>query len=220
MNHQKAISQLITTLLLIVIAVAASVLTYAWVMSMIGTQPAYAMPMKEFNITLFDQKNNLGVLGDVAIFHFILENPTNKTANYSFILTAPINNLVKNETFSIDGNGISEKEFNIILNDIGVWKTKILNKNTGWCHEKPFVVMSTKSDAQIAASAYSNQMKALELSEEANRNSSNAKIISLFAIVISIIPFIYKIVKWVNNRRKPNNSHFDKDTNSLTTLAR
>jgi flagellin-like protein len=218
MNHQKAISPLITTLLLIAIAVAASVLTYSWVMSTIGSQIAYAAPMKEFNITLFDQKNNLGVLGDVAIFHFILENPTNKTANYSFILIAPINNLVKNETFSIDKNGISEKEFNVILDDNGVWKTKILSKNTDWYYEKPFVVVSTKSDAQIAALAYSNQIKALKLSEEANNFSLYAIIISLFALGISIISVVFQI--WIYNRSKQSNSHFNKDTNSLTTLAR
>ena len=42
MNTRKGISPLIATLLLIAIAVAASVLTYSWVMSMVGTQSAQA----------------------------------------------------------------------------------------------------------------------------------------------------------------------------------
>ena len=41
-RKRKAISPLIATLLLIAIAVAASVLTYSWVMSMIGSQAAQA----------------------------------------------------------------------------------------------------------------------------------------------------------------------------------
>ena len=41
-RNRKAISPLITTLLLIAIAVAASVLTYSWVMSMVGSQSAQA----------------------------------------------------------------------------------------------------------------------------------------------------------------------------------
>jgi flagellin-like protein len=41
-KNAKAISPLIATLLLIAIAVAASVLTYSWVMSMIGTQSQQA----------------------------------------------------------------------------------------------------------------------------------------------------------------------------------
>jgi flagellin-like protein len=41
-RKRKAISPLITTLLLIAIAVAASVLTYSWVMSMVGSQSAQA----------------------------------------------------------------------------------------------------------------------------------------------------------------------------------
>jgi len=42
MNIRKGISPLIATLLLIAIAVAASVLTYSWVMSMVGSQSAQA----------------------------------------------------------------------------------------------------------------------------------------------------------------------------------
>jgi len=41
-EKRKGISPLIATLLLIAIAVAASVLTYSWVMSMIGSQSAQA----------------------------------------------------------------------------------------------------------------------------------------------------------------------------------
>ena len=41
-KNRKGISPLIATLLLIAIAVAASVLTYSWVMSMIGSQSAQA----------------------------------------------------------------------------------------------------------------------------------------------------------------------------------
>jgi flagellin-like protein len=42
MKNRKGISPLIATLLLIAIAVAASVLTYSWVMSMIGSQSGQA----------------------------------------------------------------------------------------------------------------------------------------------------------------------------------
>ena len=41
-QKRKGISPLIATLLLIAIAVAASVLTYSWVMSMIGSQSGQA----------------------------------------------------------------------------------------------------------------------------------------------------------------------------------
>ncbi len=44
MKNRKGISPLIATLLLIAIAVAASVLTYSWVMSMIGSQSARLRP--------------------------------------------------------------------------------------------------------------------------------------------------------------------------------
>jgi flagellin-like protein len=54
----KGISPLIATLLLIAIAVAASVITYSWVMSMIGSQSNQAQTAVRIDNVLFDVASN------------------------------------------------------------------------------------------------------------------------------------------------------------------
>ena len=53
-EKRKGISPLIATLLLIAIAVAASVLTYSWVMSMIGSQSAQAQTQLRIDSVTWD----------------------------------------------------------------------------------------------------------------------------------------------------------------------
>ena len=53
-RKRKAISPLIATLLLIAIAVAASVLTYSWVMSMVGSQSAQAQTQVRIDTVAWD----------------------------------------------------------------------------------------------------------------------------------------------------------------------
>ncbi len=55
-RKRKAISPLITTLLLIAIAVAASVLTYSWVMSMVGSQSAQAQTQVRIDTVVWHGK--------------------------------------------------------------------------------------------------------------------------------------------------------------------
>jgi flagellin-like protein len=54
----KGISPLIATLLLIAIAVAASVITYSWVMSMIGSQSQQAQTQVRIDSLTWDVANN------------------------------------------------------------------------------------------------------------------------------------------------------------------
>jgi flagellin-like protein len=54
----KGISPLIATLLLIAIAVAASVITYSWVMSMIGSQSQQAQTQVRIDSLTWDVDNN------------------------------------------------------------------------------------------------------------------------------------------------------------------
>jgi flagellin-like protein len=54
----RAISPLIATLLLIAIAVAASVITYSWVMSMIGSQSQQAQTQVRIDLVNWDLTNN------------------------------------------------------------------------------------------------------------------------------------------------------------------
>ena len=54
---RKGISPLIATLLLIAIAVAASVLTYSWVMSMIGSQSAQAQTQVRIDSVKFNSSD-------------------------------------------------------------------------------------------------------------------------------------------------------------------
>jgi len=53
-RKRKAISPLIATLLLIAIAVAASVLTYSWVMSMVGSQSGQAQTQLRIDTVTWD----------------------------------------------------------------------------------------------------------------------------------------------------------------------
>jgi flagellin-like protein len=63
MNTRKGISPLIATLLLIAIAVAASVLTYSWVMSMVGSQSAQAQTQVRIdNVNWGASKAGFGVM--------------------------------------------------------------------------------------------------------------------------------------------------------------
>jgi flagellin-like protein len=61
-RKRKAISPLIATLLLIAIAVAASVLTYSWVMSMIGSQSAQAQTSIRIDSIEWDVTDNTATL--------------------------------------------------------------------------------------------------------------------------------------------------------------
>jgi flagellin-like protein len=61
-RKRKAISPLITTLLLIAIAVAASVLTYSWVMSMVGSQSAQAQTQVRIDTVTW-----LGKVGTIPV---------------------------------------------------------------------------------------------------------------------------------------------------------
>ncbi len=63
-EKRKGISPLIATLLLIAIAVAASVLTYSWVMSMIGSQSAQAQTQLRIDTVSF---NYNGTSNTVAV---------------------------------------------------------------------------------------------------------------------------------------------------------
>jgi flagellin-like protein len=58
LRKRKGISPLIATLLLIAIAVAASVLTYSWVMSMIGSQSAQAQTQVRIDSVTWGTDNN------------------------------------------------------------------------------------------------------------------------------------------------------------------
>ena len=62
MKNRKGISPLIATLLLIAIAVAASVLTYSWVMSMIGSQSGQAQTQVRIDNVDFSGTDTLVVL--------------------------------------------------------------------------------------------------------------------------------------------------------------
>ena len=61
-RKRKAISPLIATLLLIAIAVAASVLTYSWVMSMVGSQSAQAQTQIRIDSVTWDVASSEAIL--------------------------------------------------------------------------------------------------------------------------------------------------------------
>lgn len=60
-QKRKGISPLIATLLLIAIAVAASVLTYSWVMSMIGSQSGQAQTQVRIDSVAYTDSNTVVV---------------------------------------------------------------------------------------------------------------------------------------------------------------
>jgi archaeal type IV pilus assembly protein PilA len=60
-KNRKGISPLIATLLLIAIAVAASVLTYSWVMSMIGSQSGQAQTQVRIDSVAYTDSNTVVV---------------------------------------------------------------------------------------------------------------------------------------------------------------
>jgi flagellin-like protein len=61
MKNRKGISPLIATLLLIAIAVAASVLTYSWVMSMIGSQSGQAQTQIRIDSITYTDADTISV---------------------------------------------------------------------------------------------------------------------------------------------------------------
>jgi len=61
LQKRKGISPLIATLLLIAIAVAASVLTYSWVMSMIGSQSGQAQTQVRIDSVTYTDENTVTV---------------------------------------------------------------------------------------------------------------------------------------------------------------
>jgi archaeal type IV pilus assembly protein PilA len=71
-EKRKGISPLIATLLLIAIAVAASVLTYSWVMSMIGSQSAQAQT--QLRIDTIDWDLNTVVVRNTGSVDAVLES--------------------------------------------------------------------------------------------------------------------------------------------------
>ena len=72
-RKRKAISPLIATLLLIAIAVAASVLTYSWVMSMVGSQSAQAQTQLRIDTVSWDTT-------DKTVFDLMIRNTGSTSA--------------------------------------------------------------------------------------------------------------------------------------------
>ena len=84
-RKRKAISPLITTLLLIAIAVAASVLTYSWVMSMVGSQSAQAQTQVRIDTVVWH-----GAAGPVAKgFTLLIRNTGSVAATIESISIRP-----------------------------------------------------------------------------------------------------------------------------------
>ena len=90
----KGISPLIATLLLIAIAVAASVITYSWVMSMIGSQSTQAQTAVRIDNVEFDlQSNNVTVtirnIGSVSADIVTVGVKLTSASSYSTVNVAP-----------------------------------------------------------------------------------------------------------------------------------
>jgi len=97
-RNRKAISPLITTLLLIAIAVAASVLTYSWVMSMVGSQSAQAQTQVRIDTVTWGRtagvrNDNFDLLirntGSVAAQVESISIRTNTAGSTASVWTAP-----------------------------------------------------------------------------------------------------------------------------------
>ncbi len=96
-EKRKGISPLIATLLLIAIAVAASVLTYSWVMSMIGSQSAQAQTQVRIDsVTWTDlatyslNVRNTGSVDAVIESVSIRENKAGSTTELEAELNIPV----------------------------------------------------------------------------------------------------------------------------------
>ena len=114
MNTRKGISPLVSTLLLIAIAVAASVLTYSWIISMVSSQSAQAQTQVRIESVTWEDSDGaatgftLGIrnTGSVAADIESVSIRENKSgantistdmedSQISFLSTAPKDNLLK-----------------------------------------------------------------------------------------------------------------------------
>lgn len=131
MNTRKGISPLVSTLLLIAIAVAASVLTYSWIISMVSSQSAQAQTQVRIESVTWEDSDGaatgftLGIrnTGSVAADIESVSIRENKSgantistdmedSQISFLSTAPKDNLLK----SISGQrGASDDAAGLVI---------------------------------------------------------------------------------------------------------
>lgn len=101
-RKRKAISPLIATLLLIAIAVAASVLTYSWVMSMVGSQSGQAQTQLRIDAINWNSATEINVTirntGSVAASIESVAMKLNKAgASFNTIKVTPDTDNVKGQ---------------------------------------------------------------------------------------------------------------------------
>ena len=138
MTTRKGISPLIATLLLIAIAVAASVLTYSWVMSMVSSQSAQAQTQVRIDSVNWHGSGTAGTTFELSIRNTgsvaatieavsIRENKAGSTTYTASKLVAP-------EPFFPAGTGLSF--------DTGVAGPLVVNWNA-WVRSTSYVVRVT-----------------------------------------------------------------------------
>jgi len=144
-RNRKAISPLITTLLLIAIAVAASVLTYSWVMSMVGSQSAQAQTQVRIDTTTWLKAGS--PLAPTANFDLLIRNTgsvaaqvesvsirTNTAGSTASVWTAPAGS-------SIDVGITSTLHF-IGANALPVFPTTV-PPSTAWAVSTSYIIRVT-----------------------------------------------------------------------------
>jgi flagellin-like protein len=95
-RKRKAISPLIATLLLIAIAVAASVLTYSWVMSMVGSQSGQAQTQLRIDTVTWSSSDdaNFDILvrntGSTSAIVESISIRLNTAGSTSYVLSYPV----------------------------------------------------------------------------------------------------------------------------------
>jgi flagellin-like protein len=189
--HNKGISPIIAVLLVVAIALVASLIVYAWVMGYIGGITTKENTQVEITPTIYSSSNNIGILNEEASFGI---NATNNLDASNDLQVSIINDegLVFNETYLLSPNSSDYFLVNQTLTHTGNWMIEA-SSDSVQLKTYSFVVETNKIDADINISQLKNsetQTNNQILSNDiAVAGICTTSILSLAALIVSIISF-------------------------------
>jgi hypothetical protein len=177
---KKGISTFAATILLIILAISAGLVIYAYVIGYLG---GAAQTDVYIDGQIYSYKNYVGVKNEWGNFTVIINNPINHTRTYTIQFFAQ-NNKIDEEKITVNGLSSSGKLFSQKLLISGDWSIVVLDDNNKFMDGYSFFVATNLIEADLMLNRVSQQ------------NFTNN--IAILALIISIISlFRNEIIKGI-----------------------
>ena len=143
----KGISPAIASVLMIAIAVVASLITYAWVTGYMGLTTEKSDWTATILPAIYNPDKNIGVLNEKAFFEISIKNRLNSTLTITTIILTE-KGTIYNKTFSVDSNSQRNITISQDLIYTGLW-TVMVTDGHGRYNARSFITLTNTIDAEI-----------------------------------------------------------------------